>query len=181
MKKIILGVLMVVMAVSAQAQFYVGGVLGASINSAKFQGESATTQTYSIAPEFGYCFNPVWSVGVSLSAQYTSAGGDTGTDFTTFGVSPYVRATFARVNRVHFFADAAFAYANTKEHIYHTHTNSWGVGLCPGLLIDLTRSLQLMARTTLVQYVEAGEKPYKVKQTGFSIGDNLELGVLFKF
>lgn len=181
MKKFVLGVLMLVSTVSVQAQFYAGGMLGVSINSIKLQGESSTTQTYGIAPEFGYNINSVWAMGVSLGAAYTSVGGDEGNDFTVFSVSPYVRATFAHVNRAHFFADAAFSYANTKEHTFHTHTDGWGVGLCPGVLIDLSKNLQLVARTTLVQYSESGKKPYKVKQTGFFIGNNLELGVQFNF
>lgn len=182
MKKIVLGVLLVLIsAVSAQAQFYVGGTLGVSINSIKIQDESNTTQTYGIAPEFGYNINSVWAVGVSLGAAYTSVGGDEGNDFTAFSVSPYVRTTFAHVNKAHFFADAAFSYVNTKEHTFHTHTDGWGVGLCPGVLIDLSRHLQLVGRTTLMQYSESGKQPYKVKQTGFFVGNNLELGVQFNF
>ena len=61
---------------------------------------------------------------------------------------------------LHFFADAVFAYENAKKHTLYTHTNGWGVGLCLGVLIDLTRHLQLLARTTFVQYAEAGKKPY---------------------
>lgn len=182
MKRLFLAAVMTIVALSAQAQFYAGGTLGVSINSFKVQGESSTTQSYSIAPEFGYNINSVWAVGVSLGAMYTSAGSDDGgIDYTTLSVSPYVRATFAHLNKVHFFADAAFTYESAKEHDYHTHTDGWGVGLCPGILVDIARNLQLVGRTTLFQYAEAGKGSYKTKHTGFSIGNNLELGVQFNF
>jgi len=179
MKKLLLIIFMALCTVAVQAQFYVGGTLGASVESNSIAGESHTKQTYSIAPEFGYNITPVWAIGVSFGALYTSVGGDN--DYTALGVSSYLRATFANVGRVHFFAEAAFSHEKTKEQTSHVKVDGWGLGLCPGVRIDLTDKLQLVGRTTLFQYAEAGEKDFKVKQTGFAIGNNLELGMQFNF
>lgn len=179
MKKAILVVLFTLTAIVANAQFYAGATGGISIQSVKTQGDSNTNQTFQLAPEFGYQLNDFLAVGASFAMAYTNIALDN--DYSSFGISPYVRATFARAGVARFFADASFTYLYTKEHSFHTHIENWAVSLSPGVLIGLTDKLDLIGRTTLFQYSQSGKGKRKVKGIGFEIANNIELGVLFHF
>lgn len=178
MKKLFILALMVTCTIAAKAQFYVGGTFGLSAETTKVDDESHTNSVYSISPEAGYNINKVWAVGLSVGLSYTVNGG--GEDVTTWGISPYARATFAHAGAVDFFAEAAFAYENAE--VGDVSVDGWGIGLRPGILVSLSDCLQLVGRTTLFKYATAGDSPYKLKQTGISLSPtNVELGILFNF
>lgn len=178
MKRIFFIVIVALCAISAEAQVYVGGTFGISVETNKADDESHTNSVYSISPEVGYQINKVWSVGVSVGASYTVVGG--GDDVTMWGVSPYVRAIYARAGAVDFFAEGAFSYEKAKND--YLSVDGWGIGLRPGILVNLSKRLQLVGRTVLFKYSSTGDKPYKVKQTGFTLGgNNVEVGVQYNF
>ena len=177
-KVLFLGVLLFVLTASVNAQVYVGGTLGISAENYKTEGKSYTNSVYSISPEIGYNINQHWAVGASLGLFYSVSGGG-GDDINGFGFSPYVRGTFAQVGAVRFFTEAAFSYEKAELEDYDM--DGWGVALRPGILVDLSKRLQLVGRTQLFSYSEAGEDSYKVKKMDFAISNNWEIGVLFNF
>lgn len=178
MKKILFVAIIALCAMSAKAQVYVGGTFGVSVETNKVNDESQTNSTYSISPEVGYQINNVWAVGLSLGASYTVIGG--GDDLTMWGISPYVRATFAHTGAVDFFVEGAVSYEKAKND--YLSLNGWGIGLRPGILVNLSERLQLVGRTMLFKYASTGKDSYKVKQTGFMLGgNNVEVGVQYNF
>lgn len=170
MKKLILGAIVALSSISASAQLYLGGTLGIATQTIKVESESQTTTTFGIAPEIGYNFNDIWAIGTSVGVNTLSSEGNSST---TFVVNPYARATFAKVGNVKFFGEAAFEYDKNSD------ASGWGIGIRPGLLIDLSPKVSLIGRTILFQYTSTSSDGVTVSQTGFAIGNNLSIGVIF--
>lgn len=170
MRKVILGAMIALSSIAASAQVYLGGTLGVATATVKVEDESQTATTFSIEPEVGYCFNDVWAVGTSIGVQGTSSGGESST---TFVVNPYVRATFAKVGNVKFFGEGAFEYDKNGD------ASGWGIGLRPGLTVELSPKVSLIGRTVLLQYSSVSGGGVTISQTGFAIGNNLSIGILF--
>ena len=181
MKRILFLVLMMGFIVSAKAQIYVGGSFGISCVNVKVSGESNTNQMYSISPEIGYQLSPMFALGVEVGASYinNAASGLDDDDISILTVSPYLRTTFARVNSVSFFADTAFNYAHSETGM-HVKSDAWGVAVCPGMMVNVLKNFNIVARTALFQYNQAGDE-IKVKNTGFSLNTNASLGIQFTF
>ena len=89
MKKIFLTLVVALMAVSANAQVYVGGGFGVASTSVD-GGDDVTS--YKFVPEVGYSFNDEWAAGVAFGWE----GADKGDK--EFSVNPYVRFTFVHAN-----------------------------------------------------------------------------------
>ena len=77
---------------SADAQFYVGGSFGLSVQSTKDQ----TSSYFSLNPEFGYDFNDKIAAGAAVRLS--------GSPF-AFSIDPYFRWKFAKINTTKFFTD----------------------------------------------------------------------------
>lgn len=170
MKKLSVILLFVSMVTSANAQFYVGGTLGVACQDTKISGIGNNSSTaYAIAPEFGYQFNDILAIGLSLGIGY-----DSSVDATMFDISPYLRATFAQTKVVDFFAEAVFEYGFVKNG-YSDYNSAWGIGIRPGLLFKVSKKVHLVGRTVLFSYacVDA------VKQTKFSLSSDFDFGVIF--
>ena len=179
-QKVLLLCMLLVCTVCAKAQFYVGGSLTADVISTKVDGERHTVNTYAIEPELGYRFNNVLSVGLSMGLGYASDNGS-GDDVTLYGLTPYLRTTFAQVKGVSFFADWAFNY-NYMETGYSGSANIYAGTLSPGVAVDLSGHWQLVARMALMQYSSTYVHSTKVLDAfQFSINNNVSLGVQYNF
>ena len=165
---------------ASHAQFYVGGNIGLSFVTTSVDGESSTSATYSIAPELGYRLNKWFSLGASLGVAYVEPGVEGDGDMTTLDISPYFRTTFAHVRCVDFFADAVVSYEHLLDHNDDDAVNAMGVAICPGIIVNLTDRLQLLGRTVLFQH-SGTLGDLDVKSTGFALGNNLSVGVVYKF
>ena len=129
MKKIFAVALVAMMTMTANAQVYVGGTVG--LKSMSCDGTSATS--FTINPELGYNLNDSWAIGVGVgystnNIAYDKDGGFAGKldkNVNTFAVSPYVRYTFAKLDKVNFFADGIVSYANTGNS--DVKVNAFGV------------------------------------------------------
>ena len=96
-----------------------------------------------------------------------------------FKLEPYVRYTFARSKYVNGFIDGGFAYQH-----YRGGTNAWSVGLKPGVAVNVSPKVSLVAHVGF-----AGWK--SVKQKGSSVdahtwgasldGNNITFGVYYNF
>lgn len=150
MKKLFLLLAIALIATTAKAQFYVGGTLGVSSVKTEVSGSDNTTTAFSVVPELGYNFNKVWGVGANVGIKYTDPGEG---DVTEFSFVPYVRANFARVSIVEFFADAQVGFYHSSLDVdgESVGMNGWGIGLCPGMKVNLSKKLQLIAKTALFQ------------------------------
>ncbi|MCQ2181737.1 MAG: porin family protein [Bacteroidales bacterium] len=157
LRKITILALTLCLAVSAQAQFYLGGNLGLSTSS----GDDRVGII--IAPEFGYHFNPYLSVGGTVSYRSLS---------NSFGISPYVRGylfNIADVVRIFLTAQAPLNFSGNYQ--------SYGAFLRPGVSVRITGNTFLMAHIgafgySYVKYGDVGQGGWiaKVNQNTINIG-----------
>lgn len=173
MKKLFLLMALICMSVTASAQFYAGGTIGAQVLHYSTDGGSATTSAFAVAPELGYDLNRTWAVGVSIPVAFQHTEG---VNITNVGILPYVRGTFAHASIVDFFGELALGYGHQKVSDFD------GVGgfesaLRPGMKINFNDTFALVARTTLLSYSHYDG----VNRVGFAINDGFELGFKVSF
>lgn len=177
MKKIMLIAAMMVMTIAASAQVYVGGTLGLGTNSTKVgDGDAVNTTAFSINPEIGYNISSDFAIGVGLG--YTSSKVEDNDAVSYFSIVPYLRYTFAELSdNVKLFAEGAFEYDSYSNDL----PNAWGVGIRPGILVNLSDKLQFVGRITLFSYSSTTEDP-KTKATQFAFNPtDLQLGIQYNF
>ena len=105
MKKILMTLFVAAMAMTVNAQVYLGGSVG--VGSVKFGHNDAET-TYKFMPEIGYNLNSDWAIGVVLGYQKGACklgNGNYGQDVDTelLQISPYVRYTVFKSNLINAF------------------------------------------------------------------------------
>lgn len=167
MKKIVMLVAMAVISLSAFAQnWYVGGTLNA------WRESSGNKTEVTIKPEVGYNFNQTWSLGGAIGWQYNY---NDGFKTNVFAISPYVRATYARVGIVSFFVDGGFTYGlgKTKHGDLSSKTvNMWEVGFRPGLSVNINEHVGILAHVGFLGYRTANKAG---KAAGLPEGGGLKL------
>ena len=86
MKKIVILFFVVMVALSAKAQFYVGG------NVALWHNDDADNTSFLIEPELGYNLSEQWAVGATLGFAHNSE--ETAGFKNAFSFAPYVRYSY---------------------------------------------------------------------------------------
>ena len=171
MKRILFLCMTVMVAVAVNAQCYFGGTLGIAAANSSVDGSGDSAASFAIVPEFGYEINKIFTVGGNLGIAYNSAGADV----TTLSITPFGRATFARVKIVDFFAELQLSYNHSWVEGYSA--DGFGIGLLPGLKININDKWAVLAKTALLQYNYMDD----VNSVGFSIGGAFNLGVAYNF
>lgn len=168
MKKMMTLAFVALMAMSAKAQFYVGGSVGVKNVTTSVNGHSESATAFQISPEAGYTFNKTWAAGLSLSYANSDK-------VSSFGVSPYARATFAHLGPVDVFAEGNIAFGSSKVDGSNSSTSFWGVGVGPGLKVNVSDKVAFITRTNLINYVSIGDAP--VKTTTVGLNSDVSLGI----
>ena len=138
MKKLIITLISLCIALSANAQFYVGGGLRFSSNA-----ESDLT-TFSFTPELGYNLSDSFAVGSAFVFSSRSVDNySTG----TISFKPYLRYTFAELGIVRFFIDGAVTLTKPKN-----GDGSWEIGAYPGIAIPVNGRLCFVAHMGQLSY-----------------------------
>lgn len=209
MKKILMVAVMAVAAVSANAQWYVGGQLGLDFNKANKDADSQ--MTFSIAPEVGYNINENWAVGAQVGFSmanklkeggniiydpygiitgytgYTEATYDaTGT---SFFIAPYARYTFAKSGNVSFFVDGGIGFATANYDIddpyekYNESGTIFHIGLRPGIAFKATDKISFVATTGYFGYMKKSDDVYGGgSRFGLNVNGNaLQFGFYYNF
>ena len=178
MKKLFLLCLVAFISITASAQFYVGGTLGAEYNKTKIKGESIDQTTFVLVPELGYKIDKCISVGANFGFGYSDNDDD---ELTLYEISPYIRANFAQVKSVKFFTEAAlflnhqkYSLSNDNEFSY----NTWGAAIRPGFTVDVGNDIQIIARTTMLQYSKADKHGVDIKKWRIGIPNDFTVGIL---
>jgi hypothetical protein len=174
MKKIVLMIAVLMTAISASAQVYVGG--GLAFTGTKVEGEKTTH--IRILPEIGYELNENWSVGTVIGWDFTNQD-----DYkvNTFQIAPYARYNFLHSERVNLFVDGGFGYATSK--VKHCDSiNLWQVGFKPGISVRLSENFMFVAKYGFLGYKEANEGGFKAKEYGLDLDtDELSFGFHYIF
>lgn len=164
MKKVFLTFALMLTAMAASAQFYVGGGVGYS----KTESGNNEATVFSIAPEVGYVINEDWSVGATLGFENEEDVSK------TFTVEPYVRYTFLKAGNLSLFADGAVGFGTVKPEGGDNST-IWSVGVSPGVAYKLSPKFTVLAHfgwlghTDLDDLGEQTSIELKSKKLEFSI------------
>ena len=106
--------------------------------------------TFQIAPEVGYNFTDKWALGVALGYGHYKTGS---IKANAFALTPYVRFTCFRKGIVRLFTDGNIGFSTYKEKNQDA-TNGFIIGIRPGIAIDLTNNLYILARYGFLGYCD---------------------------
>lgn len=174
---------MMVAVLGAKAQVYVGG--GVGLQTSSYDGNSETF--FSIIPEVGYNLDENWAVGVSVG--YGEAKTKIKIDnvqvtekVKTFQITPYARYTFVKFDKVNLFVDGGVGYK--YENYAGTKTNTFSIGVKPGVAVNLNEKLSFVAHVGFLGYQNDKEKGADKSTNTFGValdGNNLSFGVYYNF
>jgi hypothetical protein len=100
----------------------------------------------------------------------------------TFQISPYVRYTFVKFDKVNLFVDGSVGYKH--ENYAGTKTNTFGFGLKPGVAVNLNDKLSFVAHACFLGYENEKVKgdDNSTNTFGFNLdGNSLSFGVYYNF
>ena len=161
------------MAISANAQVYVGG--GVGIASTSYDGGDDVT-TFKFVPEVGYTFDDEWAAGVAFGWEGASKG------VKTVSVNPYARFTFFKSNVVSVFLDGGLGYAHTYGN--GNDLDEFSVGLKPGVAVSLNNHLSFVTHIGFLGYENAKNNNTDVKVDSWGLdldGRNITFGLYYSF
>ena len=177
MKKIFMTLAAVCVAATMNAQAYIGGGIG--LQSTSHDGETVTT--IKLMPEIGYNINDSWAIGVALGYGEVKVGDAKNK---VYAINPYARYTFAKFDKVNLFIDGGIAYGHEDPAAGHK-TNTFAVGIKPGVAVNLNDKLSFVAHAGFLGYVNEkadydGAKAYNT--FGFDLdGSDLSFGFYYNF
>ena len=184
MKKIFAVALVAMMTMTANAQVYLGGGIGFQTTS-----QDGNSDTYfTIMPEIGYNLNENWAVGVVVGYGESKTtvkedGVKISDKVKAFEITPYARYTFAKFDKVNIFVDGGVDYLHTD--FAGAKNNTFGVGLKPGIAVNLNDKLSFVAHAGFLgyQYSKDDHEGAKAANTfGFNLnGNSLSFGVYYNF
>ena len=181
MKKLILSCIVALMAITANAQFYVGGTLGAGYEKVKVEDhKSSDLTTFQLVPEFGYQIDKVIAVGATLGIGYADDDDD---ELTQYEISPYIRATFAQAKSVKFFVEGALFLNHSKYEFDGDDDdafsfNTWGAAVRPGFMVNVSNNVNIIGRATMLQYSKAEKHDIDIKRWNLGIPNEVTIGIL---
>ena len=183
MKKIFAVALVAMMTMTVNAQVYVGG--GVGLLTSSYDGNSETY--FSILPEIGYNINEDWAVGIAVGygeakSKVNVAGVKVTEKVKTFQIAPYARYTFAKFDKVNLFVDGSVGYSHVDY--AGAKTNSFALGLKPGVAVNLNDKLSFVAHVGFLGYQNDKVKGDDKSTNTFGLnldGSNLSFGVYYNF
>lgn len=175
MKKLFLLFFGVCMVASVNAQLYVGGSLSAWTN----KMETTEKSTIKFMPEMGFFVSDWWSFGTLLG--YTiQDNGSSGSNSTTSTVefAPYARLSFFYTGPVRLFVEGGFSLYSSKTGDAD-RKNTLSAGLKPGIALDLSDRISLVAKLGFFGYRQYSEDDVTYE---FTLGGNgLSFGAYYTF
>lgn len=168
MKKFLLvAVLAVLGAVSAQAQVRLGGEIKVWYNN------EAEETTYAILPEIGYKMNDKWEIGTEIG--FTGSSDQEGLNFK---LAPFARYTFLRAGIFSMFGEGGFAVATAR----HRDT-AFNIGLRPGIDVELSEHWSLEAHLGFLGFVanDDGIAEMGTPGFGFNFANGTSFGLIYQF
>lgn len=173
MKKFFAIAAVAMMALTANAQMYVGGSV--CFTSIKDSKDADARNTFVLAPEVGYNLNENWSVGGSI--EYTNwTEGDADGD--SFGITPYVRYTFCKEGMVNLFVDGGLNYTSFGS----KNGSRFGLGVRPGIAVNVNDKISLVAKTGFFGYTKYDKDAGEGSIFGLGVDNSdLSFGVYYNF
>ena len=169
MKKIILTALVAIVAVTANAQVWVGGELG--FNHTDYKHSDPDITSFVIAPEVGYSLSDKWDIAIALGDRYQKMKDHDATN--DIYVNPYARFTFFKTGKVGFFVDGGFSILTGDS------PTEFGVGIRPGIKFAASDKVTLVASFGGLGYKNVEDNN---SEFGFNVnGNKLMFGCYYSF
>ena len=171
MKKLFALAIVALMAVSASAQYYIGGGIGFGMDKTKPEGgESSTNTSFTIAPELGYNLDANSSLGIRIGFTSSKEDGIPETKTNNFIIEPYYRYYFFGFGNFRVAAEAGLNF-NTGKTTWSTAGNpdierkvtGFGLNVTPVLTYGLTDKVTLLAG---LNFMGLGFNQEKIKDAG---------------
>ena len=169
MKKIMMTLVATVMALTVNAQAYVGGGVGVA--------STDDVTTFKFLPEVGFNLNEDWAVGAAFGWQGATDGGAK-----TWIVNPYARYTFIKGKMVNVFMDGGIGFAHTYNAGHDE--NGMEIGLKPGVAVNLGERLSFVAHFGFIGYNQIKNNNTKISDDSWGIdidGNNILFGLYYNF
>ena len=182
MKKLLMTlVASVAIAVSANAQVFVGGSVG--FGSVKVAGNDSEV-TYKIVPEVGYNFNKNWAIGLKIGYQKGACNlvdEEIAQDVNkkVFTVAPYGRYTFVHSKYVNVFIDLGLGFAS-----YIDKGTQFDLGVTPGVAVNLSDKLSFVSHIGFAGFKTFSPKGDGKSSSKFGVDldqNNLTFGLYYNF
>lgn len=161
MKKLIISLLLLAaVSFAANAQFYVGGLVGLDLTAPK----NGTSFSFLVSPEAGYNLSEKIAVGASLNLNPSVSSYD-GTSSSSFAWSlqPYARFKFVSIGKLNLFGDASVGLGTTGSSskyedviIKSKAVFQWSVGFYPGISYDFAPKWSIVSRIAGISYGGSG-------------------------
>lgn len=182
MKKLFSLIAVAFVAMSVNAQVYVGGSLGidawSSQKNSNYGDRSETT--FSILPEVGYNLNDEWAVGTVIGYVSDKWVGVNGISESAFTFNPYARYTYLKAGKVSLFVDGGVDFTTASKDDW----NELAIGLKPGLAVSLSDNISFVSHLGFIGYDVYNPDGDDNNTSKFGLdlsGNNLTFGLYFNF
>lgn len=177
MKKILMTLVMGMMALTMNAQMYIGGGIGfQSVTPEVGDGETS----YKLLPEIGMQFNDQWGAGIQIGYISDKAGAYGLGAESAFIFAPYARYTALKFKNVNLFLDGGLDYyQSTKGKV-----TAFDLGVKPGVAVNLNEKLSFVAHIGFFGYSSLDPDGDNNNVTSFGLdvdGSELTFGLYYNF
>jgi hypothetical protein len=187
MKKFLMTIAAAFVAVSMNAQVYLGGSLGfGAASTQKNLGDRSET-VFSILPEIGYNLNDQWAIGAVIGYQSNKFnnvveinGENVAGHEAAFTFNPYARYTFMKAGKLNLFVDGGVDFSSATK----GDCTYLGFGVKPGLAVNLTDKLSFVSHIGFLSYqlVNPDGDDNNASVFGLDLsGNNLTFGLYYNF
>ena len=179
MKKIFSLIAVAFVAMSVNAQVYVGGSVSVNAWSSQKNAGDRSETTFAILPEVGYNLNDEWAIGAAFGYESDKWAGVMGSE-NAFTFNPYARYTFLKSGKVSLFVDGGVDFTSASK----ADWTEIAVGFKPGLAVSLTDNISFVSHVGFIgwdQYNPDGDDNNTSKFGLDLSGANLLFGLYFNF
>jgi hypothetical protein len=180
MKKLFSLIAVAFVAMSVNAQVYVGGSLGINAWSSQKNAGDRSETTFSILPEVGYNLNDEWAVGTVIGYVSDKWVGVNGISESAFTFNPYARYTYLKAGKVSLFVDGGVDFTTASK----ADWNELAIGLKPGLAVSLSDNISFVSHLGFIGYdvYNPDGDDNNISKFGLDLsGNNLTFGLYFNF
>lgn len=180
MKKLFSLIAVAFVAMSVNAQVYVGGSLGINAWSSQKNAGDRSETTFTILPEVGYNLNDEWAVGTVIGYVSDKWVGVNGISESAFTFNPYARYTYLKAGKVSLFVDGGVDFTTASK----ADWNELAIGLKPGLAVSLSDNISFVSHLGFIGYdvYNPDGDDNNISKFGLNLdGNNLTFGLYFNF
>lgn len=180
MKKLFSLIAVAFVAMSVNAQVYVGGSLGINAWSSQKNAGDRSETTFTILPEVGYNLNDEWAVGTVIGYVSDKWTGVNGISESAFTFNPYARYTYLKAGKVSLFVDGGVDFTTASK----ADWNELAIGLKPGLAVSLSDNISFVSHLGFIGYdvLNPDGDDNNTSKFGLDLsGNNLTFGLYFNF